>query len=67
MFIISEAIVAMWFAPVVVFIILPLSMFCIWTCFQLVRKAVEQTRNVQESVRKTQRNAYGSGLQSESA
>ena len=43
---ISEFIVGLWFVPVVLFIVIPLTVLCAWAAHQLLRKVgekIEQT------------------------
>jgi len=49
----SEMIVGLWFVPVVLFILIPLSMLGIWTVLQFAKKVIHKTERVQETVKET--------------
>lgn len=37
----AEMIVGLWFVPVVLFIVVPLSVLCLWSVHRVLRKAVD--------------------------
>lgn len=39
---ISEFIVGLWFVPVVLFVVIPLSVLCAWSVHRLLRKIVDK-------------------------
>ncbi len=45
---ISEFIVGLWFIPVVLFVVIPLSVLCAWSIHQLLRKVGDK---IEEAVR----------------
>lgn len=47
---ISELIVGLWFVPVVLFIALPLSVFCVWSVFSVCKKIGDKVVQVHGSV-----------------
>ncbi len=49
MFMNSEIIVGLLFVPVVLFIFIPLSMLCVWTFVQLLRKIVKIHKTTEEA------------------
>lgn len=61
----SEMIVVLWCVPVVLFILMPLSMLCIWACLQLFRKLARKTVQIHQAVKKAQDESYTAGLSSE--
>lgn len=62
MFMNSEFIVGLWFLPVVLFILLPLSMFCVWTCVQYVRSTALKTASFPKAAKKIQGKAELAGV-----
>ncbi len=60
MFIQSEIIVGLWFLPVVLFILIPLSMLCVRTFIQPLRKVAKKTKKGAEG------ETYTAGLHSSS-
>jgi len=48
---ISEMIVCLWFVPVALFIIIPLSILCLWSIHKLMRKFVDQIEQTQSSAK----------------
>ncbi len=63
----SEIIVGLWVVPVVLFIFIPLSMLCIWSCVQFLKKFSGNVVKVQKSVMEADSESYGAGLRSGSA
>ena len=45
----SEMIVGLWFVPVVLFIIIPLSMLCLYAVHKLVNKVAERIEQTQQA------------------
>lgn len=50
---ISEMIVGLWCVPVVLFIIIPLSMLCLWSIFKLIRKIGDQIEQTHRFAKKS--------------
>ena len=47
----AEMIVGLWFAPVVVFILIPLSVLCLWSVHKVLRKLVDSAEQAHASSR----------------
>ncbi len=65
MFMNSEVIVSLWFVPVVLSVLVPLSMLCIWGGLQLLRKVTRETAQIHKSAREALDDSYVKGLQPE--
>lgn len=48
---ISEFIVSLWFVPVVLFIAIPLTVLCVWSVHQLLRKITERIEQAHVSAK----------------
>lgn len=59
---ISEMIVCLWFVPVVLFIIIPLSILCLWSIHKLVRKFVDQIEQTHISAKESNKESPVSRL-----
>lgn len=66
MFTFSEAIVSLWFVPVVLCILVPLVMLFVWGFMQLSKKMSGKIEQVGESVKKERDESIVEGLQSQS-
>lgn len=62
-----EIIVGLWFVPVVLFIIIPLSMLCVWTVYQLMMKLFGKIGLIHKSLDEAGNDPNILGLHSESA
>ncbi len=67
MLFISEAIVGLWFVPVVLYILLPLSMLCIWSFVELLKKLAERGAMIHQSAKEKHDEHYIAGMHSSSA
>jgi len=54
----SEMIVGLWFVPVVLSILIPLAMFCIWSGHQLIVKTTGKIGLVDNSAEEVQDESY---------
>ena len=61
----SEMIVVLWCVPVVLFIIIPLSMLCVWTFHQLLRKITDKIELIYKSSKEARNESFGASIQSE--
>jgi len=50
----AEMIVGMWFVPVVLFILIPMSMLCIWAVHQILRKITDRIELIHKSAKEAQ-------------
>jgi len=51
---ISEFIVGLWFVPVVLFVVIPLSVLCVWSVHRLMRKITERIEQAHLSAKASQ-------------
>ena len=51
---ISEFIVGLWFVPVVLFVVIPLSVLCVWSVHRLMRKITERIEQAHLSAKAAQ-------------
>ena len=58
----SEIIVGLWFVPVVLSILIPLSMLCVWGCVDLLRKINARFGRVEESAKDVLHGSYAAPL-----
>lgn len=63
----SEMIVGLWFVPVVLFIIIPLSVLCLWSVHKLMRKIANRIEQTHRSVKQVQKKSPASGLRTRHA
>ena len=61
----SEMIVVLWCVPVVLFILIPLSMLCIWALHQLLKKITDKIELIHKSSKRARDESYVTGIQSE--
>ena len=66
MFTNSEAIVGLWLVPVILCILVPLSMLCVWCVMQLSKKMSGKIEQVEKSVDKNRNESLVDTLQSQS-
>ncbi|MCP4297152.1 MAG: hypothetical protein GY786_16240 [Proteobacteria bacterium] len=59
---ISEIIVGLWLVPVVLFIIIPLSMLCIWIVYQLLKRISDQIVQIHMSTDEIRDKSHVPGL-----
>ena len=64
---IANFVVGLWFVPVTVFILIPLSMLCVWSVYQLLRKITEKIAIIPKSAEDTRLDVYVSNLRSKPA
>jgi hypothetical protein len=64
---IANFIVGLWFVPVTVFILIPLSMLCVWSVHQLLRKITDKIAIIPKSAEDTRLDGYVSNLRSKPA
>ncbi len=60
----SEMLVVLWCAPVVLFIVVPLSMLCIWAFHQLLKKITDKIELIHKSSKEARDESYVMGIQS---
>ena len=60
----SEMIVVLWCVPVVLFVIIPLSMLCVWTFHQLLKKITDKIELIYRSSKEARDESYVIGIQS---
>ncbi len=60
----SEMIVVLWSVPVVFFILMPLSMLCVWAFHQLLKKVTDKIKLIYKSSKKARDESYVIGIQS---
>jgi len=58
----AEMIVGLWFVPVVLFIIIPLSILCLWSVHKLMRKITDRIEQTHRSVKEARNDSRTSGL-----
>lgn len=63
----AEIIVGLWFVPVVLFIIIPLSMLCFWTAHQFLRKLTDKIGLIHKSPEEAGDGSYVPGLRPRAA
>lgn len=63
----AESIVGLWFVPVVLFIIIPLSMLCLWTAHNLLRKLTDKIGHIHKSPGEAGDGSYIPGLRPRAA
>lgn len=63
----SEIIVGFWFVPVALFIVIPLSMLCIWTVHKFLGKIANKIELVHNSAKAARDEAPVSGLRPRAA
>ena len=59
----SQMIVGLWFVPVVLFIIIPLSILCLWLVHKLMRKIVDRIEQTHRSVKQSRNQSRTPGIQ----
>ncbi len=62
----SEGIVGLWLVPVVLCILVPLAMFCVWTFMQLFKKTGSTIEQIEESAKAVRSKTVDEGLHSQS-
>jgi len=63
----SEMIVGLWFVPVVLFVVIPLSMLCIWTVHQLLKRIIAKIEQVHSSSSEARDESHVTGFHPKSA
>lgn len=66
MFTFSEAIVSLWFVPVVLCILVPLAMLCVWAFMKISKKMSGKIEQIEESAKKERDELLIENLQSQS-
>lgn len=67
MFTTSEMIIGLWFVPVVLCILVPLAMLCVWAVIQLPQKKERKTAQLDTSAKKVKDESFVENLQSHPA
>lgn len=65
MFISPEIIPVLWFLPVVLFILIPLTVLCIWSVHQVFKRFVENILQVPQTAKGRHEESVSSDLQTE--
>ena len=65
MFMNPEIIAVLWFLPVVLFILIPLTILCIWSVHQLLKSIVENILQTSQSSKVVKEESSSPGIQPE--
>ena len=65
MFTYPEIIVGLWFLPVVVFILVPLAMLCVWSVIQVFKKTGSKIEHIEESAKEERDESLAASLKSQ--
>ena len=61
----SEIIVGLWFVPVVVFILVPLAMLCVWSVIKFFKKIGSKIEHIEESAKEARDESLAESLKSQ--
>ncbi len=61
----SEGIVGLWFVPVVLCILVPLAMLCVWSVMKLFKKTGSKIELIEESAKAVREESLAESLQSQ--